>query len=356
MEQRICKQCGKTFFYHGHKSGDHTKYCSNECYAEMKRESNLRTYHKYKDEYNASRQNYFLKYNQKREHEADERRRQWLGNNVPDGFEYLGDWVGGNTEVSFKCLRHGVVVRRTIDAVRQNGAIRCEICKEEYYNSRRVYGSMEEWRAAQAKQKEQRKQERLESRKRVVVCDVCGMKFITYNLQQKRCSLECTQLLKNRDKRLTQANIVDNNITLPRLYERDGGFCYICGLKCSWEDKAVRGDGTFICGPTYPTIDHVFPLAKGGKHSWENVKLAHWVCNIRKSDEITDGVADGTEVITSGRILPKKTLQYDFEGNLIHVYPSTGEAEKVTGIKRKGIQKCARGEAPSYHGYVWRYA
>lgn len=355
MEQRICKQCGKAYVYHGHGSGDHTKYCSDDCFAEVKRRSNLRTYHKYRNEYRS----YQLKTKKKRERKSDEKRDQWLKDNVPEGFEYLGDWTGGNTKASLKCLKHGTVVCRNIDAFRCNSNIRCEVCKKEAVREKRVYGSREEYLSEMASQKEERdraKHERHESRKRIVICDVCGIKFITYSPKQKRCSPECSRIWLSKDKRLTEANMIDKNITLRRLYKRDGGFCYICGLKCNWEDKEMRDDGIIICGQTYPTIDHVFPLAKGGKHSWENVKLAHRACNIRKSDDITDAVADGDKVITSGRVLPKKTLQYDTEGNLIHTYSSTAEAAKVTGFKSKQIQKCARGEARTYHGYVWKYA
>lgn len=356
MEQRICKQCGKAYVYHGHGSGDHTKYCSDDCFAEVKRKANLRNYHKNHKDWAAS------SVAKRRAQESEGKRSQWLSDSIPDGFEYLGDWVGGNTKVSLKCLKHGEVVCRNIDTLRSSSVIRCEICRaehhREYWKKRTVYGSKEGYFAELARQKEERdraRHERHESRKRIVECDVCGIKFITYNPQQKRCSSKCSLSLR-RDKRLTETNTIDKNITLPRLYKRDGGFCYICGLKCNWEDKDVRDDGTVVYGLTYPTIDHVLPLAKGGKHSWKNVKLAHWVCNIRKSDDITDAVADGTEVITSGRTLPKKTLQYDAEGNLIHVYSSTAEAEKVTGFKRKQIQNCARGETLTYRGYVWKYA
>lgn len=258
------------------------------------------------------------------------------------GLEYLGGYTGKDSKVRVRFLRCGHEAMRSLYFLKTASMPVCKECAKQEADL----------------QREKRKREKHESNKRIAVCDVCGGKFITYNPQQKRCSSKCSHAFKNRkkDRRLTQANIVDNNITLPRLYERDGGFCYICGLKCSWDDMAVRDDGVLICGPTYPTIDHVFPLAKGGEHSWKNVKLAHWACNIRKSDNITDGVADGAEVIASGRIFSKKTLQYDLEGNLISVYLSTKEAAEATGFKRKQIQNCARGEMPTYRGYVWKYA
>lgn len=78
--------------------------------------------------------------------------------------------------------------------------------------------------------------------------------------------------------------MVDKDITLQGLFKRDQGVCHICGLRCLWDDYITR-DGVVICGEWYPSIDHVIPLAKGGYHSWENVKLAHRRCNTIKSDK-----------------------------------------------------------------------
>jgi 5-methylcytosine-specific restriction endonuclease McrA len=79
--------------------------------------------------------------------------------------------------------------------------------------------------------------------------------------------------------------MVDKGITLEKLFRRDRGQCYICGGICDWNDFSIK-DNAFIAGQTYPSIDHVKPLAKGGEHSWDNVKLAHFVCNSLKSDKI----------------------------------------------------------------------
>ena len=78
---------------------------------------------------------------------------------------------------------------------------------------------------------------------------------------------------------------VDNDITVEGLYRRDNGTWYLCGGRCNYEDYTVI-DGTFIAGDWYPSIDHVIPLAKGGEHSWNNVMLAHRLCNSRKSDKV----------------------------------------------------------------------
>ena len=287
MEQRICKQCGKAYVYHGHGSGDHTKYCSDDCFAEVKRKANLQSY--YKD----GRTKQAERLTQK----ADERRSQWLSNSVPDGFEYLGDWTGGNTKASLKCLKHGIVVCRDIDAFRFNSTIKCEICRKEYDKERQkakaVYGSWEEYLSELARQKEERERAKRESRKRIVVCDVCGKQFITYNPQQKRCSTECAkahkrgkQPSKNHRKRIRMyGGEYDRSVTLKRLIERDGLRCKICGEMCDPNDH--RWSKWF--GPLYPTLDHVIPLSKGGGHTWDNVQVAHAICNSAKRDLIECG-------------------------------------------------------------------
>jgi 5-methylcytosine-specific restriction endonuclease McrA len=52
----------------------------------------------------------------------------------------------------------------------------------------------------------------------------------------------------------------------------------LCGEKCNWDDIEYK-DGKAKAGESYPSIDHIIPLSKGGTQSWENVKLAHRHCN-----------------------------------------------------------------------------
>lgn len=65
-------------------------------------------------------------------------------------------------------------------------------------------------------------------------------------------------------------------ISLKELYKRDKGICYLCGCECDWND-CIRYETGQITGPTYPSIDHVIPRAKGGKHIWGNVRLACFI-------------------------------------------------------------------------------
>jgi 5-methylcytosine-specific restriction endonuclease McrA len=36
------------------------------------------------------------------------------------------------------------------------------------------------------------------------------------------------------------------------------------------------------------TVDHVIPLSKGGLDNIENLRPAHWSCNIKKSDKLPE--------------------------------------------------------------------
>ena len=75
----------------------------------------------------------------------------------------------------------------------------------------------------------------------------------------------------------------DNDISLEKLFKRDHGTCYLCGMVCDWLDGEDR-NGMFVAGVHYPSIDHVVPVAKGGTHTWDNVKLACRGCNTKKRD------------------------------------------------------------------------
>jgi 5-methylcytosine-specific restriction endonuclease McrA len=86
--------------------------------------------------------------------------------------------------------------------------------------------------------------------------------------------------LRNR----CQVNEFDRDITLEELYNRSGGICAICGGACDYEDYQLDNN-VFIAGNNYPSIDHIKPLSKGGSHTWDNIQLAHRLCNSVKSNK-----------------------------------------------------------------------
>jgi 5-methylcytosine-specific restriction endonuclease McrA len=58
------------------------------------------------------------------------------------------------------------------------------------------------------------------------------------------------------------------------VFDRDGWRCGICGTAVN---QALR-----YPHPMSASLDHVVPLALGGKHARANTRLAHLSCNLRK--------------------------------------------------------------------------
>lgn len=214
-------------------------------------------------------------------------------NERASGFEYAGNYTGSNGHVDLRCKECGCI--RTVSwwVVRRKGIKSCPSCERSKRQRQEEERILEK---QTIKQEKLLKQERDKRGKAVVKllknivklhrCPVCGE--LTTN--KKYCSASCSNkahnAIKDAKRRvLIQNNLIDKDITLDALYQRDKGICHICGEKCDYNDSAYRGK-YFIAGRDYPTIDHVIPLVKGGVHSWDNVKLAHLHCNSAKGSMV----------------------------------------------------------------------
>lgn len=107
-------------------------------------------------------------------------------------------------------------------------------------------------------------------------CKSCGAPIARWNGQPicPECSRNKTKRMSNAKKeRRRRAAFTPESwtISLDKLYERDGGMCWICGEPCDYE--------TDRNGDLYPSIDHIVPISKGGKDTWDNIRLAHRICN-----------------------------------------------------------------------------
>ena len=117
------------------------------------------------------------------------------------------------------------------------------------------------------------------------VCPACGKTFKTWKSRQTTCSKVCSDRIHNQNAdRRYQGKIVDHDITLQKVAERDHNQCQICGLFVDWSDY-IQKDTSKICGRMYPSVDHIIPISLGGLHSWDNVQLAHRKCNSRKGNK-----------------------------------------------------------------------
>lgn len=136
-----------------------------------------------------------------------------------------------------------------------------------------------------------RQQEKLASRPKTKLqpCGWCGEDIevdISYRgnrLYHDECRAQgykATNLRKNNKRRDVP---VKRDVSLEAVVQRDGLDCHICGELVDLDIPRNSRMGA--------TIDHVLPVSKGGDSSLENLRLAHWICNIRKSDslEFVDG-------------------------------------------------------------------
>lgn len=75
------------------------------------------------------------------------------------------------------------------------------------------------------------------------------------------------KIQNNHKRRARLAQVPSETIELSVLYERDEGVCKLCHTACELGDAS---------------IDHIQCIAHGGHHTWDNVQLAHLMCNVRR--------------------------------------------------------------------------
>ena len=118
-------------------------------------------------------------------------------------------------------------------------------------------------------------------------CKECNTAFLCDPRSNKLfCSDKCQRANSHKNNDIIRRTrrksvIVDDDISLIKLCGRDHCNCYICGERVDWNDYQIISGKKFAKGK-YPTIDHIIPLSRGGQHSWENVRLAHFSCNASK--------------------------------------------------------------------------
>lgn len=208
-------------------------------------------------------------------------------------FEYAGDYKRGS-HVLLRCTDCGAVERYAATAIFKK-KLQCKECKRREQEQRQQQAekekaeraaAIEQARAEAAKQRAMQH----EARRREIVCPVCGETFITYKAKQITCSPECKRKRANirhtrrKDTRISKDKRIDK-ISLDVLFRRDGGVCHICGKQCDWNDCTHTGTA-FIAGNLYPSVDHVVPVSLGGADEWNNVKLAHMLCNSKRGNRI----------------------------------------------------------------------
>ena len=61
------------------------------------------------------------------------------------------------------------------------------------------------------------------------------------------------------------------------------------------------------------------------------------------------------KALTNHPLKSKQVEQYDKEGNLIQVWPSTIEVQRQLGYLQCHISQCCNGKLKTAYGFIWRY-
>lgn len=221
---------------------------------------------------------------ERNKHNAD-----YIEKHHPD-FEWMDGMVSGNKSVKLRCKQCGNEITRSGNSIRGHKKIRCRYCAEIQKEKSRVEAEVTK-KAAQIEKERQSVLKKSFIQMAFSFCPECGNVFIKSKENKKYCSNACMKRSNNsykKDKRVRKIRkkSIDRGINIQKLYKRDNGICWLCGETCDFNDYHINDNGSFIVGYNYPSIDHIFPLSKGGQHSWDNVKLAHHYCNTIKNDKV----------------------------------------------------------------------
>lgn len=227
---------------------------------------------------------------------------------------YIGGYTSKDGSIRIRCDVCGHEFERTVSFIRKGNVI-CRHCEHEKAEAAK--------KQREEINKLQRELEKLFNPKipkpkknhyadaheaflnRTGICEICGKPYtvrafvescgIKYARDSGVCSPECHEAKKRKMRRLAHKGRrdshryrarkygceYDSSVNLKKLIKRDGLRCAICGEMCDPTDHGWTKD----FGPLYPTIDHIIPMAKGGGHTWDNVQVAHAICNSYKSDK-----------------------------------------------------------------------
>lgn len=200
------------------------------------------------------------------------------------GHEYISGYNGWRSFFRSRCKLCGLIVIRSAQCIKPTtgDSLNCSGCITQREMRNKLIRILRKG-VLQAKKQIQRETRENELKDRE--CKECGKRYDADRLVRQYCSEVCAKRHGYRMREIIRRTKMRENgtinwdITLRKLYDRDGGKCHICG-------EAVDMDAD-TNGDTYGSIDHVIPVSKGGTHTWDNVKLAHRICNSIKSDSVT---------------------------------------------------------------------
>lgn len=114
--------------------------------------------------------------------------------------------------------------------------------------------------------------------------DLCATHYnSTFHKGSQRKS-DTPEKKRLRDRKRTQwrravvcdpdADLIDRDV----VGKRDGWVCGIC--RCDVDSSRAWPD------PKSPSLDHIVPLSRGGRHTYSNVRITHLTCNVKRGARI----------------------------------------------------------------------
>jgi uncharacterized OB-fold protein len=271
-----CEQCGVEFTAYGNKS---RRYCSKECSLASQRilKGAIRTCvicnREYEPHYKGQRC-CSITCSNKKGGAALKRTKAYECKNC--GKEFIPKQPGRVTYCSRECAYEG-------RKAKPKGKVlsTCTICGKQFEKRLNSKCCSDECHKKAASIKSYECSKRLHELKiQTRKCKECGTEFTPKYGSKHRsfCSNECCIKSSRRDgkrkRRATMYNAFVEKVRLIDIYERDRHVCRLCGKKVNLIYKSPH--------PMSATLDHIIPLAHGGKHENKNAQLAHFICNSRK--------------------------------------------------------------------------
>lgn len=235
---------------------------------------------------------------------------------MESGFNYVGGYAPKKTRprITICCQKCGTTFERALAVLQYKGTT-CPVCRQNEKQKRLVQIKEETEKKKQLRKSEWeekrriRKLERLKRLDEIHSCKICGETYTIASYMQsvgtkyERDSGFCSAACRSKAVKINKAETkkrarasgkrytskhyarakqlgqpAEEGITLKKLIARDGLTCALCGLPCFYGGD-FRAD-------LYPSIDHIIPIHRGGGHTWDNVQVAHRICNSNKRDLI----------------------------------------------------------------------
>ena len=218
---------------------------------------------------------------------------------------YCGGYTNSKSPMYVYCDDCGQPFKWNAKGLRERDTIRCDNCRHLLFDIRKKERVQEIQERKETKQQEiiQRRKEEKALREMLLqkTCQRCGKKYKANKINQLYCSTRCRNRQHDANKehlrRLRIKNGNHDNISTILLAERDNNICWLCKKKVDWNDFIVNDKGNFLSGQNYPSQDHVIPLANGGSHTWDNVRLAHCKCNTEKGASLFGKKKNGQVIL-----------------------------------------------------------